>query len=248
MEEILIDLMAEKVMSIGVQDSSTVGLQESPSNGHQYGPSRTVTEKRSKHRDDLAIAKKTPSILLDYIPPLASAVSHDSVPRDFEYTLINAYLPKGIHIVGPHLGLILALKISDFNLDDRNNYVMLAPHRYLMKMTGKKPKIVPQLWIKEIVRSTILNVMKIPHFSRHQEVNTCVKLLLSCLHGGYLWLDRRITVDVVLIHLITILRMQGPEPKKFYPEKTSDRTLAQQIKEAYDDVEKEKRGYKVASI
>jgi hypothetical protein len=42
---------------------------------------------------------------------------------------------------------------------------MLAPHRYLMKMTGKKPKIVPQPWIKEIVRSTILNVMKIPHLA-----------------------------------------------------------------------------------
>jgi hypothetical protein len=91
-------------------------------------------------------------------------VSRDSVLRDFEYTLITAYLPKGIHAVGPQLGLILALKISDLNLDDRNNYAMLAPHRYLMKMTWKKPKIVPQLWIKEIAQSTILNVMKIPHF------------------------------------------------------------------------------------
>jgi hypothetical protein len=50
------------------------------------------------------------------------------------------------------LGLIPALKISDFNLGDRKNYVMLAPHRYLMKMTGKKPKIVPQPWIKELVQ------------------------------------------------------------------------------------------------
>jgi hypothetical protein len=56
---------------------------------------------------------------------------------------------------------------------------MLTPHRYLTKMTGKKPKIVPQLWIKEIVRSMILNVMKIPHFSKHQEVNACAKILLS---------------------------------------------------------------------
>jgi hypothetical protein len=122
-------------------------------------------------------------------------VSRDSVPHDFEYTLITAYLPKGIHVVGPQLGLIPALKISDFNLGDRKNYAMLAPHRYLTKTTGKKPKIVPQSWIKEIARSTILNVMKIPHFDRHQEVNACVKLLLSCYHGGYLWLDRRITVD-----------------------------------------------------
>jgi hypothetical protein len=193
-------------------------------------------------------AKLIPSVLPDYIPPLAGVVSHDNVPRDFEYTLITAYLPKGIRAVGPQLGLIPDLKISDFNLGDRKNYALLAPHRYLTKMTGKKPKIVPQPWIKEIVRSTILNVMKIPHFGRHQEVNACVKLLLSCYHGGYLWLDRHVTVDLVLIHMITGLSMQGPDPQKFYPGKAADRTLAQRIKETYGDVEKGKRGYKVASI
>jgi hypothetical protein len=134
--------------------------------------------------------------------------------------LITAYIPKGIHIVGPQLGHIPALKNNDFNLGDRKNYAMLAPHRYLMKMTGKKPCIVSQPWIKELAQSTILNVMKIPHFGRHQEVNACVKLLLSCYHGGYLWLNRHITVDPTLIHLITGLSMQGPDPHQFYPGKT----------------------------
>jgi hypothetical protein len=94
----------------------------------------------------------------------------------------------------------------------------------------------------------ILNVMKIPHFGRNQEVNACVKILLSCYHGGYLWLDGHITVDLVLIHLIIGLSMQGPDPQQFYPGKTSNRSLAQHIKEAYDEVEKGKRGYKVGSI
>jgi hypothetical protein len=44
------------------------------------------------------------------------------------------------------------------------------------------------------------------------------------------------------------LSMQGPDPQDFYPGKVADRTLAQRIKETYDDVEKGKRGYKVASI
>jgi hypothetical protein len=186
--------------------------------------------------------------LPDYIPPLAGTVNRDSIPRDFEYTLITAYIPKGIHIVGPQLGHIPALKNNDFNLGDRKNYVMLAPHRYLMKMTGKKPHIVSQPWIKELTQSTILNVMKIPHFGRHQEVNACVKLLLSCYHGGYLWLDRHVTMDPALIHFITGLSMQGPDPQQFYPGKAADRSLAQRIKEDYGDVEKGKRGYKVASI
>jgi hypothetical protein len=73
-------------------------------------------------------------------------------------------------------------------------------------------------------------------------------LLLSCYHGGYLWLNHRITVDPTLINQITGLSMQGPDPQDFYPGKTSDRALAQRIKETYGDVEKGTRGYKVASI
>jgi hypothetical protein len=62
--------------------------------------------------------KQIPSVLPDYIPPLAGVVSRDNVPREFEYMLIIAYLPKGIHAVEPQLGLIPTLKIIDFNLGD----------------------------------------------------------------------------------------------------------------------------------
>jgi hypothetical protein len=63
-----------------------------------------------------------------------------------------------------------------------------------------------------------------------------------------MWLEKRITVDPTLIHLIIGLSMQGLKPQHFYPRKTSDHSLAQCIKEACDEVEKGKRGYKVASI
>jgi hypothetical protein len=53
-EEILIDLLAERVMSIGVQASSTRGVQASLSIACRYGPSKVVEEKRTKHRYDLA--------------------------------------------------------------------------------------------------------------------------------------------------------------------------------------------------
>ena len=42
--------------------------------------------------------------------------------------------------------------------------------------------------------------------------------------------------------------MQGPDPQHFYLGKAMDHTLAQKIKETYNDVEKGTRGYKVASI
>jgi hypothetical protein len=55
-------------------------------------------------------------------------------------------------------------------------------------------------------------------------------------------------MDPSLIHLIIGPSMQGSDPQKFYPGKTSDLSLAQRIKEDYGNAEKGKRGYKVASI
>jgi hypothetical protein len=181
-----------------------------------------------------------PSILHDYILPLVGAVNYDSVPRDFDYTLVTAYLPKGIHVIKPQLDKTMTLNISDFNLGDRKNFSMLTPHKYLTRMKGKKSRIIPQPWTMDLAQSTILNVMKIPHFGRHQEVNLCVGIFLMSFHGGYMWLYRGITIDPVMIHRISGLSMQGPNPQDFYPVKVVDRALAQKIKDTYSDVEKGK--------
>jgi hypothetical protein len=45
----------------------------------------------------------------------------------------------------------------------------------------------------------ILNLFDIPHFRRSTKINTCVKMLLSCVHRGYLWLDRPVSLDTDLI-------------------------------------------------
>jgi hypothetical protein len=153
-----------------------------------------------------------------------------------------------MHVVRVNQDKIAALKFSDFNLGDRKPYNMLVPHKYLTKTKCRNPKIFPQSWTQNLVQSTLINVMKIPHFSKHQEVNACVRFLLSCYHNGYLWLDHCITVDLTLINRIIGLSMQGPDPHEFYPGKTSDQALAQRIKENYGDVEKGMQGYKVASI
>jgi hypothetical protein len=88
-KEVLIDLMTERVMyerviSVGIQPSSTRGMQASPSTIRRARPSRPSVEKRTKHRDDLENAKMIPTIFLDYILLLSSVVSRDSVPRYFE--------------------------------------------------------------------------------------------------------------------------------------------------------------------
>jgi hypothetical protein len=171
-EEVLIDLMterviSERVMSESIQASSMRGLQASPSTARGDGSSQPLAQKRTKHRDDLDNAKMIPSILSDYFPPMAKVMSQDSVPIEFEYTMVTTYLPKGICTVHTQQDKIKALKFNDFNLRDRKNYNMFAPYKYLTKMKGKNSKTIPQLWKMNLAQSTLLNFMKIPHFGRH---------------------------------------------------------------------------------
>jgi hypothetical protein len=240
-------VILERELSTGLHASSTRGVQASSSTA-QAGTSRASAEHRTKHKDDMTNAKLVPSILPSYMPPLSSVINKDSVPRDFEYTLVTAYLPKGVCAICVDQDKVATLKFSDLNLGDRKFYGMLAPYKYLTKKKGKNSKIVPQQWTMDLAQSTLLNIMKIPHFDRHQEVNGCVKILLASYHGGYLWLNRHITVDLALINRITGLSMQGPDPHDYYPRNTMDRALAQKIKESYGIVEKGAQGYKVTSI
>jgi hypothetical protein len=120
-EEVLIDLMKERIMSIStcIQASSMRAMPASPSTTRGAGPSQSSDEKRTKNRDDLANAKLIPTILPTYIPPLRGVVNHNSVPRYFEYTLVTAYLLKGIRTVRVDQDNIAMLKFSDFNLGER---------------------------------------------------------------------------------------------------------------------------------
>jgi hypothetical protein len=171
-KEVLTDLRTDKIMperrmSTGVQASSTGGVQASPSTTHRSGTSRIATETRMKHRDNIVNAKLIPSILPAYLPTLSGAINRDSVPRDVDYSLVMVYLQKEIRAVQADQDKLTTLKFSDFNLGDRKAYIMLTPHKYLIRTKGKKSKIIPETWTQNLTQSTLLNVMKIPHFGRH---------------------------------------------------------------------------------
>ena len=119
------------------------GVQVSPSTTRE-GTSRAGAERRTKHKHDMSNVKLVPSMPPAYIPPLSSAINRDSVPRDFEYTLVMAYLPKGVRIVCTDHDRITALKFSEFNLGDRKVYKTLAPYKYLTRTKGKNSNIIPQ--------------------------------------------------------------------------------------------------------
>jgi hypothetical protein len=147
-KKVLIDLMTKKVMSerrmfAGVQASSTGGVQDFPSTARRAGTSKTMTEERMKHRDDIVNAKLIPNILPAYLPPLRGAINRHSVPRDFDYALVMAYLPKGIRPVSSHQDKLAELKFSDFNLGDKKAYSMLSLHKYVTRTKGKNLKILP---------------------------------------------------------------------------------------------------------
>jgi hypothetical protein len=139
-------------------------VQASPSTSRG---SRPIVEKRTKNKDDIENVNLILTILLDYIPPLAGVVSHDSVPRDFDYNMVIAHLPKGIRAVRTQHDKIMTLKFSDFNQGDHNNYNMLDPYKYLIITKGKNLKIIPQPCTMNLMQSTLLNVMNIPHFGGH---------------------------------------------------------------------------------
>jgi hypothetical protein len=134
--------MSERGISIEDQASSSRGVVASPSTT-RAGPSRQTVEKRTKHRDDIANAKLIPSIFPSYIPPLKGEISCDSVPQDYDYPMITAYLPKGVHVVRTEQTKIAALRFCEFNLCDRKAYSILSPHKYLTMTKGKNSKIIP---------------------------------------------------------------------------------------------------------
>jgi hypothetical protein len=150
-------VMSERGMSTGVQESSTRGVQASPSTA-RAGTSRAGAERRTKHKDDIANMKLVPSILPAYIPPLSGAINKDNVPRDFEYTLVTAYLPKGVRTYHADQDKVTTLKFCDFNLEDCKVYNMLAPYKYLTRTKSKNSKIVPQKWMMNLVQSTLFNI------------------------------------------------------------------------------------------
>jgi hypothetical protein len=150
-EEVLRKHMADILVSKVIQVSTTRVLWDSPSTGCCSTRINLGTEQRRKHHCDLANMKQIPPILPEYILPLAGVVNRDSIPHDFEYSMFTVYILKGIRIVGSHLGKISLLNHSEFNLGDQKNYAMLAPRCYLMRTTRKKPHLILQPWIKDLV-------------------------------------------------------------------------------------------------
>jgi hypothetical protein len=61
--------------------------------------------------------------------------------------------------------------------------------------------------------------MDIFHFGNGKNVGLCVKQLLARVHGGILWMDRTVPIDVSLISKITGFLTCGTQPKEYLENK-----------------------------
>jgi hypothetical protein len=71
------------------------------------------------------------------------------------------------------------------------------------------PILQPKAWATGLANTGILNLVEIPHFGRGKEVNNYVKKLMVVLHGGFLWLEELVSIDIELISFITGLPSMG---------------------------------------
>ena len=67
------------------------------------------------------------------------------------------------------------------------------------------------------------------------------------VHGGYLWFDPLVSIDVALIHQITRIPMVGEDPGPLFADKKTERAVATQIT-AYYNLRRGNRGLLVSDI
>jgi len=138
------------------------------------------------------------------------------------------------------------LKYADHDLNDTEKFPRFKPYNYLRSEHDGEVTF-PFGWAESIYKSTILNTLRLPHFRRSPEVNFVVKVMMSRMHGGYLWMDSRISLDPHLIWRLTKLSKRGLDSLTVFVGKTQDKQFTDTLKKQFD-LKKIGRGYEIDSI
>jgi hypothetical protein len=142
----------------------------------------------------------------DYLPLRMDNAPQINVPTNGKYPLPKSPVPPGVSIEGEMLRKVVGLKFMDHDITDEKKFPELAREKYLhtrsIPGTGEI-LLETQEWATCLEKEGILNLLEIPHFRCNLEINACVKVFLSCVHGGTLWLDPPVSIDTALIARIT---------------------------------------------
>ena len=97
------------------------------------------------------------------------------------------------------IDMVPNLKKMGFVNHDLRKFPKLTMERYLTYVREKKDgpiHIVPMEWERGLDKYGILLLMYMPHFGCTTKVNAYVKQLLLYFHGGCMWININISVDV----------------------------------------------------
>jgi hypothetical protein len=128
------------------------------------------------------------------------------------------------------------VKYSSHDVGDADKFLKFAKRAYL-EMVGTnsvgEPIDQPLRWATGLDKIGILGMLDIPHFGRARYASGCVKQLLAVTHGGDIWLDKLVSIDIDLIANITGLPSRGMDPAQFLDNKSKEKALAEEMKKNY---------------
>jgi hypothetical protein len=87
-------------------------------------------------------------------------------------------IPEGVQVESQLLGHVGKLKYSDHDVSDDTKYLELVPRVFMQNIVVNQLGemiIQPHQWVVGLDRTSILGLLKLPHFGRVQYVIACVK-------------------------------------------------------------------------
>jgi hypothetical protein len=133
-----------------------------------------------------------------------------------KYEIVMPKILEGVKVDEDMVGGIETIKYFDHDVVDTVKFSYLVQHNY-MESRREGPLGMPLLesvqWILGLYNTGIMNLLDIPHFGHGKHINGCLKQLLERVHGGILWMDRPVPINLDLIVAISGLPTDGEKPE-----------------------------------
>ena len=145
--------------------------------------------------------------------------------QNAKYLQVNPTIMKGVHVT---VDIIENYKKLTFSNHDLRNFLELHMSKCMPSVQlveGVTIQLVPMDQARGLQKSSILSLLYMPHFVRNIEVKMFLKQVLVYFHGGCLWLDNCIFVDVDLINSIIVFPKLVFEPVPFFAGMDQDISL-----------------------
>ena len=167
-----------------------------------------------------------------YIIPREARALDIQLAKHAKYPIPLSPMSEDVIEEGSPLGQILNLKYQVYIILDPEKYPHFHVDRYMCRRVDPITNVetlAPQEWIEKLAPSGLLNLLCIPHFAHSPKFNAVVKVFLSCVHDGYLWLDNKIDLNMDVIHKINGLSKVGVDLALHFMGKNLDRKLSAKL-------------------